>query len=312
MTRQAISKPAAWFRIARLQFYPMVIITYGVGAAIASAQTGQFNWTWCILGWACLFLIELATVMSNEYLDYASDRVNKNTSPFTGGSRMLVDGPLTFPEVRRAIIGVLVLFTAAAAALVSILPPEHRLVTAMWLLLGVVLGIGYTAPPLRLSYRGLGELDVAFTHSAYVILVGYVVQTGVSSNPLPWLVSIPSFFAVLSANTLAGIPDHEADASVRKRSLSVLLGHRAAATIAIVSALAAAGAGMWLWRSGMIGGRVGMVFAAAVVHALALTVALSGFLRSGSYDRRIDPIMINALNFIIWFGIIPLIYFSRQ
>jgi 1,4-dihydroxy-2-naphthoate octaprenyltransferase len=290
----------------------MVIITYGVGAAIASAQTGHFNWTLCILGWACLFLIELATVMSNEYLDYASDRVNENAGPFTGGSRMLVDGPLSFPEVRRAIIAVLILFVAVATALITILPPERRLVVTAWLLLGVALGLGYTAAPLRLSYRGLGEIDVAFTHSAYVILVGYVVQTGVSSNPLPWLVSIPSFLAVLSANTLAGIPDHAADASVNKRSLSVLLGHRAAAVVAIISALAASVTGVWLWRAGVVDGRIGTVFALTVVHAIALAAALLGFLRSGNYDRRIDPIMINALNFIIWFGILPLIYFATQ
>ena len=107
-------------------------------------------------------------------------------------------------------------------------------------------------------------------------------------------------------------PDHAADASVSKRSCSVVVGHRNAAFIAIIAALAAASTGVWLWRSGVVGGRVGMVFALSAAHAIALCVALSGFIRSGNYDRRIDPIMVNALNFIIWFGVIPLIYFVTR
>ncbi len=55
-----------------------------------------------------------------------------------------------------------------------------------------------------------------------------------------------------------------------------------------------------------------MVFALSAAHAVALSAALSGLIRSGNYDRRIDPIMINALNFIIWFGVIPLIYFVTK
>ena len=277
MTGSTVSKMGAWIRISRLQFYPMVIITYGVGAAIA-ARSGTFRLDWCVLGWLCLFLMELATVMTNEYFDHESDAVNRNAGPFTGGSRMLIDGPLTFPAVRRAILTVLVLLCVVAAILLVSLPEDRRLEVGLWLALGIVLGIGYTAPPLKLSYRGLGEIDVAFTHSAYVILVGYVIQTGISSDPLPWIVSIPSFLAVLSANTLAGIPDHAADASVSKRSCSVVVGHRNAAFIAIIAALAAATTGVWLWRSGVVGGRVGMVFVLSAAHAIALCVALSGFI----------------------------------
>lgn len=312
MTNTSVSRPAAWIRIARLQFYPMVIIAYGVGAAIASWRGGEFHWGWFILGWVCLFLIELSTVLTNEYFDYPSDSVNHNAGVFTGGSRMLVDGALTFSDVRKAIAVVLVLFAITATVLIASLPGDRRMVVGAWLALGVVLGIGYTAPPLRLSYRGLGEVDVAFTHSAFVILVGFVIQTGVSSDPLPWIVSIPCFLAILCANTLAGIPDHTADASVNKRSYSVLIGHRNAAVIAIVTAIAAAGTGVWLWRTGIVTGIPGMLFLLTAVHAVALALVISRFIRSGDFDRRIDPILINALNFIIWFGVIPLIYFVTQ
>jgi 1,4-dihydroxy-2-naphthoate polyprenyltransferase len=59
------------------------------------------------------------------------------------------------------------------------------------ILVGIILGLGYTAPPLKLSYRGLGELVVGFTHSFYLLLCGYAFQTGTMGNPMPWLLSIP-------------------------------------------------------------------------------------------------------------------------
>jgi len=309
MTGGTTPKTVAWLRAARLQFYPMVMVLYAVGTAVGGSRAGAIDWTAAVTGWICLFFIELATVLTNEHFDFESDRVNRNAGPFTGGSRVLVDGLLTFREVRAGIVAALVALGVALVLLIVHLDAEARGVVGAWMGLGLVLGLGYTAPPLRLSYRGLGELDVAFTHSAYVIVAGFAVQTGQWRDPLPWLVSVPAFFAVLAANTLAGIPDHEADASVVKRSYSVLFGRVAAAGIAAVTALAAAAAGVWLWASGVVGGLVGLVFLATAAHAVFLVAMLARYIRAGGPDRRIDSLLVNALNFILWFGLIPLIYF---
>ncbi|WP_156346060.1 hypothetical protein [Verrucomicrobium spinosum] len=51
-------------------------------------------------------------------------------------------------------------------------------------MLGLALGLGlsYSAPPLRLASRGLGELTVALTHSVIVLLIGYASQAGSMTN----------------------------------------------------------------------------------------------------------------------------------
>lgn len=70
----------------------MTLITYSVGAAPAARISGGFDSTIYGLGYLFLFLAEAATVLTNEYYDYNSDSANRNTGPFTGGSRILVDG----------------------------------------------------------------------------------------------------------------------------------------------------------------------------------------------------------------------------
>ena len=43
---------------------------------------------------------------------------------------------------------------------------------------GIALGVAYTAPPLKLVYRGLGEIAVALGFGPIMLLGAYVVQTG--------------------------------------------------------------------------------------------------------------------------------------
>jgi len=81
----------------------MTLIAYGVGALVAAHQTHSFDSGRFWLGYAALFFLEVATVLANDYFDYESDRQNRNAGPFTGGSRVLVDGKLSFGKVRRGI-----------------------------------------------------------------------------------------------------------------------------------------------------------------------------------------------------------------
>src|SRR5690606_41183062 len=71
-----------------------------------------------------------------------------------------------------------------------------------------ILAMGYTNPPLKLSYRGMGELDVGLTHSLGVILCGYIFQNGLPGDAFPWLLSVPLFLSIIPSILLAGFPDY--------------------------------------------------------------------------------------------------------
>src|SRR6195952_4476500 len=163
---------AAWMAALRLQFHPMAWIAYLIGALGAwhvgrAVQTAPF---W--LGLACLFSLEAAPVFTNDYFDQTSDRINRHYGPFTGGSRILVEGRISPAQMRRGIAMALIAFGILGAVLCLMTPWP----TAPFLVGNAILAIGYTVPPLQLCWRGLGEIDVALTHSFAALLCGSLTQ----------------------------------------------------------------------------------------------------------------------------------------
>jgi 1,4-dihydroxy-2-naphthoate octaprenyltransferase len=304
-------KLIAWLRIMRLQFYPMTLIAYGLGAAIAASKSPAFSLSPFVLGYLYLFLLELCTILANEWFDLPTDRLNKNASPFNGGSRVLVEGRLELAEVKKALAAGLLLLGGLGIWLVIACNPSSRIWIILMLTGGLFMGLGYTVPPLKFCHRGLGELVVGITHSPYVILCGYAFQTGWWNDPVPWLSSIPLFFAVLGAITLAGIPDHQADKAVSKKTLSVLLGQRPAAQLSGLFATLAVITGIGLWRLTFAHEPLGILMIVAIGHWIILVIAISRLVKSAGHGGRIDGVMQLALSYIIWFGVIPLTVYLR-
>ena len=234
---------------------------------------------------------------------------NRNSGPFTGGTRVLVERKLKFAEGKVGIWVSLILALGFGYLLITINEQVSSVSILLLILAGVFLGLGYTIPPLKFSYRGLGEITVGLTHSPYVILCGYIFQQGSWTDPLPWILSVPLFLATLPAIILAGIPDRLADQQVSKKVIAVLWGPRGAVLLAIFFACLASLTGFLLWYFQIIRGSFSLFILAAIPHGIILLLALFKFLQSGDYDRRIEGIMVLALSYIIWFGLIPLISF---
>lgn len=302
--RRLADKLRAWLAAIRLQFYPMTWLAYTVGALGAARGSGAgLDWDSYWPGYLFLLFLEVATVLSNEYHDYETDRANRSHGPFTGGSRVLVDGRLGFGEVRCGIVLALMAALGAAGVLAAV-SPAPAAVLAVLIGAMLVLCLGYTAPPLKLAYRGLGEVDVSLTHSLGVLLCGYVFQGGAWWDGFPWLASVPLFLAVLPAIILAGIPDLEADRRAAKGTLAVRLGPRRAVDLAMVCvALAALTTLLWGERPGLYGSYQGA--AVGVLPHAVLLLWLLGDYRRRCTAGRIDGLLVAALAYILWFGLVP-------
>jgi putative NADPH-quinone reductase/1,4-dihydroxy-2-naphthoate octaprenyltransferase len=302
--RKVARKVASWLQALRLQFYPMTWLAYLLGALAAMRLEGTFQAAPFWWGLLCLFFIEVAAVLTNERYDFETDRHNRNFGPFTGGSRVLIDGKLSLGEVRHGIVAALALAAASGAALMLAAGPDGAAVLALVVL--TVLALGYTAPPAKLSYRGLGELDVAITHSLGAVLCGFLFQGGSWSAPEPWLLSLPLFFAVLPGITLSGVPDHDADRLVGKRTLAVRTGVRGAYLLAAIWTVLAAAAALMLAHVAAVGRVFAGMEYAVLPHAAVLLVMLAGHAQAEAGARRIDGLMPVALSYLLWFVAIPL------
>jgi len=299
-------KAGAWLRSVRLQFYPMSWMAYAIGALAVSPGSSVLGTPVFWVGYLCLFLLEVATVLVNEVFDLSTDQRNRYFNAFTGGSRVLVDGSLSQKEVKAGIGVVLLGLLASTIWLLSL---SAAAPVAIIVLFGVltVLAIGYTAPPLKLSYRGLGEVDVAVTHSIGVLLCGYVFLGGTWYDPTPWLLSVPMLLGILPSITLAGIPDLQADAMASKRTLAVRFGFRNALLIALFFVLLSSATALAWQVWGLAGGTYNGIAWLVVPHAAVLAWLLYRHVRVDEAPGRIDGLMVAALSYVLWFGLVPLL-----
>src|SRR5690606_15141237 len=302
-------KTKSWLKAIRLQFYPMTWIAYAAGAYGASQMGYGFSAGMFWLGYAWLFAVEVATVLSNEVQDVETDRQNKYYGPFTGGSRVLVEKELTRGELKTGIN--LCLFLSFVLGAIILWQLSIPLIGSLAVMLGLfLLAMGYTNPPLKLSYRGMGELDVGLTHSLGVILCGYIFQNGLPGDAFPWLLSVPLFLSIIPSILLAGFPDYNADLAAGKRTIPVRLGKKRAAILAVgLTALSAVSALTWYYFD-VAKGAYGPAVWGIALHAVLLISMLMAYIRTEVDKNHINLLMVTSLTYIIWFGMIPLLRLS--
>ncbi len=299
------AKALSWLKISRLHFYPLPLIMYSLGTAAVYSMYRKFNLGIYVLGYVFIFLIELCSVITNEYFDFKTDSQNKNPGPFNGGSRVLVEGRLEFREVKAAIVSLLLSIVGTGYVLIKISSDVRPLLMISLLSIGLFLGLGYTLPPLKFSYRGIGEVVVAVTFSPYLILCGYTFQSGVWRDAFPWLISLPLLFAILSAITLSGVPDFQADRAAQKRTLAVIFGQRMAIILSVINISIAALAWIGLYYFKILKGWSSVSIFFVLVHASFLLIVLLKLIHSEHFDRKINGVMTFALSYMLWFSLIP-------
>lgn len=225
-TPSTLPAPAARYLVAtRPGFLTAAVIPVLIGLAAASLQA-PINWLDALLTLLGAVAAHAGINVLNDVYDERAgcDRINTDrVFPFTGGSRIIQNGVLSVTAMAR--FGWLLLGATALIGLVLTVRAGPGL-----LLIGVTglfIGWAYSAPPLRLSARGLGELGVGLGFGLVIPLGTAYVQLGRLDTLAVWA-GLPFGFLIALVLYINQFPDLEADSLSGKRNWVVRLGAQGA------------------------------------------------------------------------------------
>ena len=207
--------------------------------ACAAARDGALSWKWLALTVLGIFFIEIAKNASGEIVDFDSgtDRAvaPEDRSPFSGGKRVLIDGLLTRKQTISIAAVNYLLGIAAGIVIVAYREPQ-----ILWLgVVGVALAYFYHAPPVKLSYRGFGELAVGLCYGPLITSGTYLVQRGSVRLEVILLATLLGLL-IAAFLWINEFPDYRADLASGRLNLVVRLGRAKGARVFVAMMMVAA------------------------------------------------------------------------
>ncbi len=214
-----------WIKNARYQSFAQSFIPALIALVFVANKGDGAVWlgVLAVLG---VLLAHSGANLFDDYFDYRSESVKKRREMLDGGIRArsmkcayIESGQATLKQL----FIVATLFCLSAICAGAVVFYYRGLPVFICFCIGAILAFFYSAPPLRLSYRGFGELVVG-------LLFGPTVMTGVSYATCgrfdfgALILSIP--LGILAANILYvhSIMDFEPDMRAGKRTLVALVG----------------------------------------------------------------------------------------
>lgn len=241
------------------------LLPYLLGAAWAYAVASRFDGALFWSGFIGVVLAVIGVEAFNEYFDarMGTDRVFN---------------PADLPPIPVAVFWIGVAAFAGALGVGVYLTIRVGLPVLLFAVLGGAAAIFYEAPPIRWSYRGLGELVIGLAYGPWLVLGSLYLHTGALSWTAFSASLVPGCL-IMALAIVNAIPDFHQDRLVGKRNLVVRIGRRRAVWLY----LGLAGAALLVVVAGAVAGLFPLGCLAALA-AIPLLIA-SARQAAGTYDR---------------------------
>jgi len=271
-----------WLKAIRAPFFTATIIPVTLGSIVAWHDTDHFIWIRFCLALIGAILIHAGTNLANDYFDHLSgcDKANSNPTPFSGGSRVIQQGLIAPQGILYAALAAFILGSAIGLYLNYLSGGNIIIILGI---IGVFLGFFYTAGPLRIGYGSFGELAVGIGFGPLMVLGSYYAQAQTLS-PRVFLISLPIGILIALVLFINEFPDYQADKSVGKRTLVVVLGKKNA--VILYHVLLAA---VYLTIIALIIFKFLPVF--CLIAFLSLPLALKAFVISKKNFNKIEELL---------------------
>lgn len=209
-------------RLGRLKFIAVGFLLFSFGALLAIVSGADFILSRFLLGYSILFTAHLSVSYSNDYFDFYSDQCSKPTA-ISGGSGVLSDNP----ELRKFAKQFALSLISSSMILATIFAILYSscIIFILFVASGNLIGWFYTAPPLKLAYRKLGETVATIAVGLMMPGLGYYVLKNGFDSPF-FFFMLPSIFYSFAFIISVEIPDFEGDKLSNKKTLIVYKGRK--------------------------------------------------------------------------------------
>ncbi len=220
-----LDEVSRWLVITRAGVLPMTL-TAGAVAGLLAVRRPGFAFGWFLLAYVGIVLAHVSNNLLNDLFDTDEGLDTGEYPRALYAPHPILSGMTSRDGLMRAAIAV----NVADLVILAILIGARGFLVLAFALAGLVLNVAYTAPPVRLKKRGLGEADVLVVWGPLMIAGTYYAAVG----HLPWqvwLASIP--YGLLCTAVLMGkhIDKLPWDEKAGVRTLPVLLGEPRARTV---------------------------------------------------------------------------------
>jgi 1,4-dihydroxy-2-naphthoate polyprenyltransferase len=211
-----------WIVVTRAAVLPMTLFSGLVAALLAVGKPG-LDWRWLVLAILGITLAHTANNMMNDLYDTQVGTDSAGYPRALYAPHPVLSGLVSRRTLILAIVGV----NLADLAILVVLTWARGWPVAAFALTGFVLSVAYTAPPLRLKKRGLGEPDVFVVWGPLMVCGTYYSAVGT----VGWDVVLASLpYGLLCTTVLMGKHTDKIpyDAPLGIRTLPVIFGERRA------------------------------------------------------------------------------------
>lgn len=215
-----MKRSGIYIKALRLPFISASLITALIALCWAKIYGETFNWINAILALSGVAFLHLGANTINDYFDTDNtDTINLYPTPFSGGSRVVVEKLMTKREILA--LSLICFFLAGISGLILFL--RERPLVLLLGFLGFFFGWFYSSKPVQFMRKGLGELIIFLAFGPFITLgTGYAIEGKVS---LPYfLIGLPMGFIVTNILWINEFPDYDADSKAGKNNLVVRLG----------------------------------------------------------------------------------------
>src|SRR5450432_2574954 len=215
-----------WLYLTRAGVLPMTIVSAALAGLLAAYRDASVRWGLFALAAAGLVLAHMANNLMNDLFDLEVGTDTENYPRNLYSPHPVLSGTIT----RRGLAACALVVNAVCLAIMLVLFVERGAPIIGFALGGFVLSLAYTAPPLRLKKRGLGEPTVIAVWGP--LMVGGIYYAATGSIPAAVLfASLP--YAILSTTVLMGkhIDKLAWDEPAGTRTLPVVLGEARARAV---------------------------------------------------------------------------------